>query len=327
VQMDGFAPTLGVVVIGATNRPDILDPALLRPGRFDRHVVIETPDVGGRLEILKLHARSRRLGAAADLSTVAKTTPGFTGADLANVLNEGALLAVRRRALEVGPEDLAEAVQRVQAGPRRRGRLLTEDEVRRIAYHEAGHAVVASASDYPGEVERVSIVARGRTAAQCNVPRSDRVLLTRSQLLDELTILLSGLAAEELEAGEASTASEADIERATDVARQFAGRYGMSDEVGIVRVVRPDAEVFLGRDYLATQAVSSATLERIDAAVRELIAQAKERALQVLQGRRGLLDAIAGALVERETLSGDEVDSIVAEVHAAASVREPRSRR
>ena len=312
VQMDGFAPNLGVVVMGATNRPDILDPALLRPGRFDRHIGIDLPDVAGRLAILELHGRGRRLEAAADLEAVARATPGFTGADLANVINEAALLAVRRSASVIDSDDLAEAVQRVLAGPKRRGRLLTDDELTRLAYHEAGHVVVADAVDYPGEVHRVSVVARGRHAAHADLlPQSDRVIHTRSQLLAELTIAMAGVAAEELESGEASTAAEADLDHATELARRFAGRYGLTTEVGRMRVLQRDTETFLGRELALSNNAAATTIEEVDAAVRRLLAEAETTALGILQQRRQTLDRIAAALVDHETLEGDELRQLL----------------
>jgi cell division protease FtsH len=311
VQMDGFSPTAGVVVMGATNRPDILDPALLRPGRFDRHVVIDLPDVEGRLEILKLHAKSRRLAGDADLQAAARMTPGFTGADLANVINEGALLAVRRKAAAISTSDLIEGIDRVMSGPKRRGNVLSPEELSRLAYHEAGHVVVASAVEFPAGMHRVSIVARGRNAGHSTMLRSDRTILTRSELLAELAVVMGGTAAEELAAGEPSTASEADIDRATDLARQFAGRYGMSEKVGRSRLLQKEAEVFLGRDYLLAHNLSSETMAKLDEAVHELLDQAEERALQILQQKRPTLDALARALMEKETLFEDELAALL----------------
>lgn len=303
VQMDGFSPSSGVVVIGATNRPDILDPALLRPGRFDRHIFIEAPDVSGRLEILKLHAKKRRLAGDAELASVARATPGFNGADLASVLNEAALLAVRRNARMISSSDLDEAVQRVLVGPRRRSHILTPPELERLAYHEAGHVVVATNVPFPCDVHRVSIVSRGRDAAHTDaLPRSDRVLLTSTELKAELTMVMAGAAAELLVMGELSTAAEADIERATDLARSYAGRYGMSDDVGPIRVVQNDAELFLGRDLLSEHHLSSRTLEAIDASVRGLVTDAQAAALALLKRHRSTLDAVADALVEHESL-------------------------
>jgi cell division protease FtsH len=312
VQMDGFAPSLGIVVIGATNRADILDPALLRPGRFDRHIFIEAPDVAGRLEILQLHAKQRRLSTDADLLAVAKATPGFTGADLASVLNEAALLAVRRNARMITAPDLDEAVQRVLVGPRRRAHILTDDELTRLAYHEAGHVVVATNVPFPCDVHRVSIVNRGRDAAHTDaLPRSDRVLLTSSELKAEMTMVMAGAAAELAAMGELSTAAEADIERATELARSFAGRYGMSSEVGPVRVVQNEAELFLGRDLLADQHLSSRTLETIDESVRSLVTEAQAAAAAILKRHRAELDAVADALVERESLDAAELAELL----------------
>jgi len=312
VQMDGFAPTAGVVVIGATNRPDILDPALLRPGRFDRHVLIEAPDVEGRREILALHARRHRLGADADLDKIARATPGFSGADLANVLNEAALLAVRRRAGAISHVDLLEGVDRVSHGPKRRGHLLDDEELRRLAYHEAGHAVVAHATGRAAGT-RISLVARGRDIAHtATTVDADRSLLTASELRAQLTVLMAGAAAEILECDELSTASEGDLERATDIARRYAGRYGMSDTIGRIRVLHHDAEVFLGRDLLASHDTSHHTLQALDEAVAELIAIAEKEALATLQQRRRVLSALANALIESESLDEDQVAAILA---------------
>jgi cell division protease FtsH len=324
VQMDGFSPNLGVVVIGATNRADILDPALLRPGRFDRHIFIEAPDVSGRLEVLRLHAKGRRFESDADLAAVARATPGFSGADLASVINEAALLAVRRNARMISAPDLDEAAQRVLVGPRRRGHVLTPEELSRLAYHEAGHVVVANNVPFPCDVHRVSIVSRGRDTAHTDaLPRSDRVVLTDTELKAELTMVMAGAAAELLSTGELSTAAEADIERATELARSYAGRYGMSDEVGRIRVVQKDAELFLGRDLLAEQHLSPHTLEVIDASVRHLITEAEAAAGALLKRHRRTLDDIAYALVEQESLDAAEVAELL-EAHPAPA---PTTRR
>jgi len=313
VQMDGFSPSLGVVVIGATNRADILDPALLRPGRFDRHIFIEAPDVSGRIDVLRLHAKGRRFNADADLAAVARATPGFSGADLASVVNEAALLAVRRSARMISSSDLDEAVQRVLVGPRRRGHILTHEEISRLAYHEAGHVLVATQVPFPCDVHRVSIVSRGRDTAHTDaLPRSDRVVLTDTELKAELTMVMAGAAAELASTGELSTAAESDIERATELARSYAGRYGMSDEVGRIRVVQKDTELFLGRDLLAEQHLSPRTLEVIDASVRRLITEAEAAAGAILKRHRRTLDAIAAALIDRESLDAAEVRALLA---------------
>jgi cell division protease FtsH len=312
VQMDGFSPSSGIVVIGATNRPDILDPALLRPGRFDRHVGMDLPDLRGRMAILALHARTRKVSPGASLEEIARLTPGFTGADLANVVNEAALLAVRRGGTEVTTDDLVEGVDRAASGPKKRGRVLAPEELQRLAYHEAGHVVVAANVDAPVEVHRVSLVARGRNAAHAGLRPADRTVLTRGELIAELTTLMAGLAAEVLILGEPSTAAESDIERATDLARRFAGTYGMADGVGRIRVLQKETEVFLGRDYLAAQHLSGEMLARVDQAVGRLVEEAERRALELLQRRRASLDAVAQALMERETLNEADVKELLA---------------
>ena len=308
VQMDGFEPSAGVVVLGATNRPDILDPALVRPGRFDRKVTVDLPDVAGREQILQLHARGKRLGLDVDLGVVARRTPGFSGADLANLLNEAALLAVRVRKPGITAEELTEATERVLAGPRQGTHRLGPDELERIAYHESGHALVAAARRGPSSIDKVTITARGRHVGHLEVlQRDDRVVVGRSTLLDELAIAMAGVAAEELVFGESSTASEGDLERATELARRIVGRYGMSDAVGRIQVLEKEEEVFLGRDYLATQHISPSTLEAVDAEVRTLLDAAEREATQALRGQRRRLDALAGALVEREVLEDEEL--------------------
>ena len=321
VQMDGFAASSGIVVIGATNRPDILDPALLRPGRFDRHVVLETPDREGREEILTLHATGRSLDASVDLGAIAKATPGYSGADLASVMNEGALLALRRRAAHVTQEDLFEAVQRVLHGARSRGMALTDHELRRLAYHEAGHAVVAHAVDFPTEISRVSIVSRGRDLGKTQALQTDRALLTVSECKAELAIAMAGCAAESLVLGEASTAGESDLEHATDLARRFVGRYGFSDQVGRIRVLAKDAEVFLGRDLMSTHNAANATLDAVDDASRTLIKEAEATATAILSKRRRVLDRVAAALLEHETLDQTDLLTLLAATATGRTVR------
>jgi len=309
--------------VAATNRPDILDPALLRPGRFDRQVIVEAPDVKGRLQILQLHARGRRFAPDADLRVVARATAGFTGADLANVLNEAALLAVRRQGHAIEPDDLAEAIERVVDGPRRTGTLLTSEERRRLAYHEAGHAVVAGAEEFPGHVRRVSIVSRGKGAGHTEFARTDRNLLTRDELRSQLALVMAGTVAEEVVFGQPSTAGEGDLERATELARALAGRYGMTPQVGQVRVLPAEGEVFLGRDYLSGANVSADTMARVEDAMRDLIEQAAKRARVVLEERRPLLDKLADQLVAEETVTEEELQSLL---KLAARPRRTRAR-
>jgi len=312
VAMDGFEISSGIVVIGATNRPDILDPALMRPGRFDRHITVDEPDVNGRRAILELHAGRRRLAGDVDFDLLAHRTPGFTGADLNNVVNEAALLAVRGSRDEVSMAHLLEAVQRVIAGPQRSGHLMSEEERQRLAYHESGHAVVAAALGMAAKVHRVSIVARGRGLAQAQVgQRSDRVLFTRRELLDEMTMAMGGSAAEELLFHDASTAAENDIERVTELARQVVGRYGMSEELGPVRYMGKDVDIYLGGESDALVTMAPVTLQEFDREVRNIAEYARQRAGELCAKHRDGLDAMAERLLDIETIEGPPLDSLL----------------
>ncbi|MDQ2728877.1 MAG: ATP-dependent zinc metalloprotease FtsH [Actinomycetota bacterium] len=315
VQMDGFSPSEGVVVMAATNRADILDPALLRAGRFDRHISVELPDREGRMEILCLHAGSKPLAdAGADLGAVAARTPGFTGADLANVVNESALLAVRERANLIDRHHLDEAVERVQAGPRLRSRIMSRDDKRRVAYHEAAHAVVATAVGRTESIHKVSIVARGAGLGHMKVSGDDRVLLTQRDMNAEIVIAMAGIAVEEIVFGDPSTGSERDLERATATARDMVGRFGMSPRLGRARVLRSPGEVFLGRDYLVAGDVSQPTLERLDIEVRRILAEQEETARHILHANGDTINALAVALNHDETIQGAELDDFLGEV-------------
>ncbi|MCU1589150.1 MAG: hflB [Frankiales bacterium] len=326
VEMDGFDAIAGVVVIGATNRPDILDPALLRPGRFDRHVVVERPDLTGRFDILRLYSQGRPVSPLVDLEVLAARTAGFTGADLANVWREAALLAVRANATVIGHEELDEAVQRVLAGPKRSSGALSAEERRMVAVHEAGHAVVAAALGR--EVDRVSVVRRGRGLGHAAMMRDDRVLLKRTELLDRMACALAGKAAEEIVYGEPSTGAEADIEAATDMARNMAARWGMSPGIGPVRILGNDAEVFLGRDLASMQSVSPQTLDTLDAEIRMLVEEAERVALSKLTAARGDLVTITDRLEELETLEGTLLGELLAPVRPGARTpSQPRGRR
>lgn len=312
VQMDGFSPTEGVVAIGATNRPDILDPALLRAGRFDRHVTVERPDLEGRLEILRLHARGKRLQSPErDLPHIAKNTSGFTGADLNNLLNEAALLAVRERVSSIDRHHLEEGVERVLSGPKRKAKIITQDEKRRIAYHEAGHAVVAASMGKAGILEKISIIARGRGIGHLAVLAEDKQLLTTQDMEAQISIAMAGIASEEMVMGQPSTGSEQDLERATNTARDMAGRYGMSSRLGRVRVLREDKEVFLGRDYLLTRDVSQPTLEHLDEEVRRILDEEEAIARSILSAHREILDGLAGALISHETIQGEDLSRML----------------
>jgi cell division protease FtsH len=334
VQMDGFSPTEGVVVIAATYSPDILDPALVRAGRFDRHVTVERPDLAARLAILQLHAAKRNLAdPTTELPEVARRTAGFSGADLANVINESALLAVRERANSISRHHLEEAVERVMSGPKRPAQVLSPEDKRRVSYHEAGHAVVAAAVGKAHALEKVSVVARGRGVGHLAVLGEEKAVLTRPEMEARIAITMAGIAAEELIFGHPSTGSEQDLGRATDVARDMAGRYGMSSRLGRMRVLHEQREVFLGRDYLSTRDVSQPTMEHLDAEIRRILEEQEAAATSILVVNRAVLDATAAALVEHETIQRPELARLLGQVAAhvpgaaSKSVRAPRARR
>ncbi|HZQ29419.1 MAG TPA: ATP-dependent zinc metalloprotease FtsH [Acidimicrobiales bacterium] len=323
IEMDGFDPTAGVVVVGATNRPDILDPALLRPGRFDRQITVEPPDFDGRVDILKLYAERRPLEPGIDYENLARRSPGFTGADLANVVNEAALLCVRQEKPAVGMAEMEEAVDRVISGPKRRGHLMTDEERRRIAYHEAAHVLVAASKGRLADVPRVSIVAHGHTLGHTAARTwGERTLITRAELQAEMSALLAGMAAEELVFGEPSTGSEADLERATGIAQMMAGRYGMSDAVGKVPLLHSEGSGFLGAEMVPYEVVGPAELSALHAETSRLVDQADGEARDVLTRNRAVLEALTGQLLEHESLEGDKLLAILAQVDA----RRPRKR-
>ncbi|MGI8426607.1 MAG: ATP-dependent zinc metalloprotease FtsH [Actinomycetota bacterium] len=313
VELDGFETTAGIVLMGATNRPDILDPALLRPGRFDRHVTLETPDFHGRLQILELHAKGKPTEEGVDLEHIARRTPGFTGADLANVINEAALLAIRKGVgTQIGTEQLTEAIQRVLHGPMRRGTLLNKEERRRLAYHESGHALVTAALGQPSDVQRVSIVARGRGLGSSAISdQADRVLLTSGEMQASLAMAMAGVAAEELVFGNTSTTAKDDLERANATAREMAGTQGMSKDVGPLRVLSTEGG-FLGSDARVVEAISGQTLAAFDGAVRNLIEGATVRAQEILVLNRPELDQMAATLQDQETLEGEALTNMLA---------------
>ena len=321
VEMDGFDQRSTVILMAATNRPDILDPALLRPGRFDRQVVIDRPDLEGRKAILKVHARGKPLDRSVDLSLLARRTPGFTGADLANVINEAALLAARRNKRGISMSEVEEAVDRVMAGPERKSRVMDEQERRLIAYHEGGHALVAHVLPNTDEVHKITVIPRGRALGYTlTLPEQDKFLMTREQLRDELAMLMGGRVAEEIVAGDVTTGAGNDIERATKIARQMVTEYGMSDTIGPRTLGVKQAEVFLGRDWAATPDYSDAVAFEIDTEVRQLIDEAHDVALDILSQHRGKLDGLAARLVEQETLNREEVIAFFADLPK----REPR---
>ncbi len=318
VEMDGFDATSGVIVLASTNRPDVLDSALLRPGRFDRTIVVDRPDLEGRVAVLEVHARGIPLAADVDLAVLARRTAGFTGADLQNLMNEAALLATRRGVSEVGVLELEEAIDRVVAGPERRSRLLSDGERRVIAYHEGGHALVGHALPGTDPVHRVTIIPRGRSlGSTLTLATEDRFLVRRSELIARLAMLLGGRAAEELVFVDPTTGAQDDIARATTIARQMVTEFGMSDALGPMRFGQPQGEVFLGRDLHSTPDYSDEVAARIDAEIRELIEQAHRIARTLLADNRPALDRLVTVLLEKETVQADEVEEILAGVRVA----------
>jgi cell division protease FtsH len=312
VEMDGFDARTGVILMAATNRPDILDPALLRPGRFDRQVVIDRPDLEGRKGILRVHARGKPLDPSADLDVIARRTPGFTGADLANVVNEGALLAARRGKKEITIFELEEAIDRVVAGPERKTRLISEREKRVIAYHEAGHALVAYLLPNADPVHKITIIPRGRALGYTmTLPLEDKFLIAREELIDELAMLLGGRVAEELQFGDMTTGAQNDLDRATKIARQMVTEYGMSDRLGPLTLGQKQDQVFLGRDFASHPDYSDQVAFEIDSEIRQLIDRAHDEALEILTEQRGKLDVIAATLIEKETIEKEELVNLL----------------
>jgi len=308
VEMDGFDMKTGVILIAATNRPDILDPALLRPGRFDRQIVVDRPDLQGRLGILKVHTRDKPLADDVDLEVLARRTPGFTGADLANLVNEAALLSARHGKKKLDMQEMEEAIDRVMAGPERRTRLISDKEKEIIAYHETGHALVAHKLPNADPVHKISIIPRGQALGYTlTLPLEDKYLVTKSELVDELSMLLGGRVAEEMVFGELTTGDQNDIEKATKLARKMVCEFGMSEKLGPLTLGQKQEEVFLGRDLYTHQDYSDQIAYEIDREVRRLVDEAYNRARDILTENRDRLDAIARALIERETLEKDEL--------------------
>jgi cell division protease FtsH len=321
VEMDGFDVKQNVILIAATNRPDILDPALLRPGRFDRQIAVERPDLNGRFAILKVHATGKPMAPEVDLMAVARRTPGFTGADLANVLNEAALLTARTNRTTVDDEALDEAIDRVIAGPQKRTRIMDDSEKKITAYHEAGHALVAAALPGNDPVHKITILPRGRALGYTMVlPEQDKYSTTRSQMLNQLAYMLGGRAAEELIFHDPTTGASNDIEKATAVARAMVTQYGMTERLGAIKYGQEQGEVFLGRDYGHQRDYSEQVAAAIDEEVRAFIESAHQEAYDVLIANRDVLDAMVLALLERETLDKAEIE----EVFASLQLREPR---
>ena len=312
VEMDGFEDNTAVILIAATNRPDILDPALLRPGRFDRQITVDRPDVKGRERILRVHSKNKPLAGDVDYEALAKLTPGFTGADLANLMNEAALLAARRHKESISMLEVEEAMERVVAGPEKKARVMTERERTTIAYHECGHALVGHVLENSDPVHKISVIARGRALGYTlQLPEEDHFLETRDGMLDQIAVLLAGRTAEELFCDDITTGASNDLERATKIAREMVTRYGMSDELGTQVYGEAQHEVFLGRDWANHNDLSAETSKRIDDEVERIMREAHERARHVLGQRRDQMTTMATVLLERETVEGDVVQALL----------------
>jgi cell division protease FtsH len=315
VEMDGFDPNVGVILMAATNRPEILDPALLRPGRFDRHILVDRPDKKGREEILKVHLRSITVEENLDVETIAGMTPGMVGADLANLVNESALLAVRRNKKTVGMAEFEEAVERVMAGLEKKNRLINPEERKIVAYHELGHALVALSLPGTDPVQKISIIPRGIAALgyTMQVPTEDRFLMRKTELLNKIATLLGGRASEEIIFGDISTGAHNDLSKATDIARSMVKEYGMSSKVGQVYFSQEKRPLFLESGMPNTAEYSDATSEVIDEEVKKILDEQYEKALEILRGKKEILDKGAAILLEREKIDGEELKSLMIE--------------
>jgi len=312
VEMDGFDIKDNVIIMAATNRPDVLDSALLRPGRFDRQIVVDRPDLKGRTDILKIHTRGKPVAKDIDLEVLSRRTPGFTGADLANLVNEAALLAARHGKKEVEMNELEEAIERVIAGPERKSRLISDKEKRVIAYHEAGHALVGHVLPNTDPIHKISIISRGRALGYTlALPTEDKFLNTKVEMLDDIAMMLGGRVAEELAIGDITTGASNDIERATKLARQMITRYGMSDKLGPMTLGDDQREVFLGRDFSNTPNYSQEIAFEIDKEVRRMIDEGFDKANKILTDRRAQLDLMAQVLIERETVDKAELEALL----------------
>lgn len=312
VEMDGFGANEGIIMIAATNRPDILDPALLRPGRFDRQIVVDRPDIKGRQEILKVHVKGKPISSEVELGVIARRTPGFTGADLSNLVNEAALMAARKNKNKIDMLEMEEAAERVIMGPERRSRVISDKEKRLTAYHEGGHTLVGMLLDNTDPVHKVTIIPRGRAGGYTlSLPKEDRYYATRSEMLDELKVLLGGRVAEALVLKEISSGASNDLQRATSLARQMICEYGMSPELGPMTFGHRQDQVFLGRDIGRDKDYSEEVAAKIDKEIRKFIDEAYQKTESLLNENMDKLHLIADALIERETLEGEEIDQLM----------------
>jgi cell division protease FtsH len=312
VEMDGFGANEGIIIIAATNRPDILDPALLRPGRFDRQITVDRPDVKGREAVLKVHARNKPLDESVNLKSIAMRTPGFSGADLENLLNEAALVAARQNKKKIDMSDIDEATDRVIAGPAKKSRVISEKERRIVAFHESGHTVIGLMLDEAEMVHKVTIVPRGQAGGYAvMLPKEDRYFMTKPELLDKITGLLGGRVAEEIVFGEVSTGAHNDFQRATSIARRMVTEFGMSEKLGPLQFGQSQGQVFLGRDIHSEQNYSDAIAYEIDLEIQRIIKECYEKARKILTENRDKLDLIANTLLEVETLDAEQIKYLV----------------
>ena len=315
VEMDGFETDTNVIVIAATNRPDVLDPALLRPGRFDRQVVLDLPDINDREAILKVHSKNKPIAKDVEMRKIAERTPGFSGADLANIINEGAILAARGNKSEVSTDELKEAIEKVMLGPARKSHILSDNEKKITAYHEGGHALVGAVLPEADPIHKVTILSRGRAAGYTmKLPVEDKHLHTKASFLDEIAALLGGYAAEKLIFNELTTGASNDLKVATNMARKLVTQYGMSDELGPVTLGEQHSNVFLGRDIGEQKNYSEAVAQKIDDEVRKIMKNAESRATEVMTKHRAYLDTIAARLVKEETLEKEQFEEIVRDI-------------
>jgi len=326
VELDGFDDNGSTILIAATNRPDILDPALLRPGRFDRHIVVDKPDVKGREEVLNVHMKDKEFDPDVDVKILARRTPGLVGADLANLINEGALLAARKDHEKITMEDLEEGIERVMAGPERKSRLINDHEKKIIAYHETGHAIVAKILPGADPVHKISIIPRGHAALgyTLQLPEEDRFLMSKTELMNRIAILLSGRVSEEIVFNDVTSGAASDLDRATEIARQMVTQLGMSETLGLVKLGKKREEIFLGRDISEDRNYSEEIAYVIDKEVKAVIDECYERAKEILTEHRDLLDKIAGVLLEREVLDSEEFNNLVDENRKGQELPENR---
>jgi cell division protease FtsH len=327
VEMDGFEPNIGVMLLAATNRPEVLDRALLRPGRFDRQVIVDAPDLSGREAILKVHSKNKHFASDVDLRRIAAATAGFSGADLANLLNEAALLAARRQAIEITQNDLEEAIEKVVAGPERKSRRLNDEDKRRVAYHEVGHALVAAHTPHADSVHKISIVPRGRSALgyTLQLPTEDQFLLTRTELVGRIRGLLGGRAAEEIVLGEVSTGAQNDLERATALGRQMVAMYGMSERIGLASCAQRQPSFLNGSEFQIQRDCSEETARVIDEEVKSLLGQSYEEAKEVLTAHRDQLELLTTELIQHEAMDGQTFYKLIGREQPAIRVADPEA--